>query len=73
MRFFNSLHFINRETPNAWVQLRARSAFELRKQDYLRSTVPQFTVHNASDETSLTKIRPPEIVGWAQVVLSATL
>jgi len=35
--------------------------------------LPQFTVHNANDETSLTKIRPPEIVGWAQVALSATL
>jgi hypothetical protein len=33
----------------------------------------QSRLHNASDDTSLTKIRLPEIAGWAQVALLATL
>ena len=32
-----------------------------------------FSVHSESDATSLTKIRLPETVGWAQVALSATV
>ena len=49
-----------------------REAVLARERAHLQESA-QRRLHNARDDTSLMKIRFPDIAGWAHVALSATL